>query len=87
VLLCWLGLLLIRMAEREVKGTWRNIADETARLHLGRFAGPAGTVSQRTELTARQSGILRAVGAKEPPRFLGLARPRPCPHRHTRPQP
>jgi len=73
VLLCWLGLLLIRVAENEVKTSWRNIADEMGRLHLVRFAGPAGTVTQRTELTARQSEILRAVAAKEPPRFFAIA--------------
>lgn len=72
VLLCWLGLLLIRVAEREVQATWQHIADEMARLHLGSFAGPAGAVTQRTELTVRQQDILRAVGAKEPPRFLGI---------------
>ncbi len=73
VLLCWLALLLIRVAEREVERSWPDIADEMARLHLGSFSGPAGTVSQRTELTVRQKDILRAVGAKEPPRFLGIA--------------
>lgn len=73
VLLCWLALLLIRVAETQVKDSWRDIADEMARLHLGSFSGPAGTVSQRTELTVRQKDILRAVGATEPPRFLGIA--------------
>ena len=38
-----------------------------------RFSGPTGDVLQRTELTARQAAILRALGVPEPPRIFGLA--------------
>ena len=79
MLLCWLGLLLIRVAERAATATWQSIADEMARLHLGRFSGLAGAVTQRTELTARQQEILRAVGAKGPPRFLAITPAEPVP--------
>lgn len=72
VLLCWLGLLLVRVAELEAKDTWRNIRDEMSRLHLGSFAGPTGEVVQRTELTVRHKEILKALKIKEPPRFLGI---------------
>ena len=51
VLLCWLSLLLIRIAENATGETWRTIRTELDKLHLGRFAGPAGEVSQRTETT------------------------------------
>jgi transposase len=72
VILCWLALLLIRIAEHETHDTWRNLRDELQRLHLGTFTGPAGTSQQRTQLTARQREILRALDIGEPPRFLAL---------------
>jgi DDE family transposase len=73
VLLCWLALLLIRLAENHTGDTWRNLRDELQRMHLGTFAGHAGTSRQRTELTAPQQAILRALGVEQPPLFLQLA--------------
>jgi hypothetical protein len=72
VLLCWLALLLIRIAETATGDTWRNLRLELTRLHLGRFTGSAGEVHQRTELTAGQAAIFKALEVAEPPRFLGL---------------
>ena len=72
VLLCWLALLLIRIAENQANDTWRNLRDELQRMHLGTFTGPAGTSHQRTELTARQRDILRLLGVAQPPLFLRL---------------
>ena len=77
VILCWLALLLIRLAETQTEQTWRNLRDELQRVHLGTFTGPAGTSRQRTELTARQRDILRALNVGEPPLFLTLAAPAP----------
>jgi hypothetical protein len=73
VLLCWLALLLVRIAENASGDTWRNLRFELEKLHLGRFAGSAGEVVQRTEITARQAAILKALGVAEPPRFLELS--------------
>jgi len=73
VILCWLALLLIRLAETQTDQTWRNLRDELQRMHLGTFTGPAGTSRQRTELTARQRDILRALDVAEPPLFTALA--------------
>jgi transposase len=75
VLLCWLSLLLIRIAETQAADTWRNLRDELQRLHLGTFTGPTGTSRQRTELTARQQQILAALRVEHPPQFLTLAPP------------
>ena len=55
LVLCWLALLLIRLAETRSGATWRNLRDELQRLHLGTFVGPAGTSRRRTELTARHT--------------------------------
>jgi transposase len=81
VLLCWLALLLIRIAENQTNDTWRNLRDELQRMHLGTFTGPAGTSRQRTELTARQREILHALGVAPPPLFLDLQAP---PRTHAR---
>jgi hypothetical protein len=78
VLLCWLALLLIRIAENQAGDTWRNLRDELQRIHLGTFTGPAGTSRQRTELTARQRDILRALNVAQPPLFLDLQPPAPA---------
>jgi Transposase DDE domain len=72
VLLCWLALLLIRIAENQTSQTWRNLRDELQRMHLGTFAGPAGTSQQRTQLTPGQLDILRALGVAQPPLFMHL---------------
>jgi len=79
VLLCWLSLLLIRIAENATGETWRNLRAEMDKLHLGRFGGPAGDVRQRTETTTRQAAIFTAAGVAEPPRFFGLAPAEPTP--------
>jgi transposase len=78
VLLCWLALLLIRIAENQTGDTWRNLRDELERMHLGTFTGSAGTSQQRTELTARQREILRALNVAQPPLFLRLDAPEPA---------
>ncbi len=69
VQLCWLALLLLRVAETEVGDTWRNIRNELDRMHLVTLQTSEGTVSQRTELTPRQRHILAALQLPEPPRF------------------
>ncbi|ONI91726.1 transposase [Saccharothrix sp. ALI-22-I] len=68
VLLCWLALLLIRIAETTTGQTWPSMRDELQRLHLGTFTGPAGTFRQRTEITPAQRKILAALALDEPRR-------------------
>ena len=75
MLLCWLSLLLIRIAENQAHDTRRNLRDELQRLHLGTFIGPTGTSRQRTELTPKQQHILRQLAVEQPPLFLQLSAP------------
>src|SRR4051812_14798904 len=72
VLLCWLALLLIRVAERRTGQTWPALARELGRLHAVTLTGPTGTVTQTTELTTAQQGILRTCGVTPPPRITAL---------------
>ena len=69
VQLCWLALLLMRVAETETDQTWRNLRNELDRMHLVTLATNEGTVSQRTELTAGHRRVLGALSLPEPPRF------------------
>jgi hypothetical protein len=72
VLLCWLALLLIRVAERQTGTTWRRIATELGRLQLVTLTGPAGRVQHTTTLTPTQRELLAAVGIAPPPRVTSL---------------
>jgi len=72
VLLCWLALLLVRVAERTTGQTWRRIALELGRVHEVTLAGDVGAVTQTTELTDAQRGIFRALDIAPPPRITHL---------------
>src|SRR5512144_117279 len=67
VQLCWLALLLIRIAENHTGDTWRNLRRELQRMHQGTFRGSAGLVCKRSETTAKQQRILAKLGLGEPP--------------------
>jgi hypothetical protein len=69
VLLCWLALLLIRIAENTTASTWPVMRRELERIHLGTFTGPAGTFRQRTELSKPARDLL-AKPAIDPPRKI-----------------
>jgi DDE family transposase len=72
VLLCWLALLLVRVAERQTSNTWRQINTELGRLHLVTLAGPAGRLEQTTTLTPSQRELFAATGIAPPPRVTSL---------------
>jgi transposase len=72
VLLCWLALLLTRVAERRCDMTWRRIAIELGRLHAVTLQGSAGTVVQTTPPSEAAAGILQACGIDPPPRITHL---------------
>ena len=72
VLLCWLALLLIRVAERQTSQTWRRIALELQRLHLVTLTGPTGSAQHTTALTTAQREILTALRVDPPPRVTAL---------------
>jgi hypothetical protein len=72
VLLCWLALLLVRVAERQTGSTWRRINTELGRLHLVTLAGPAGRLKQTTTLTTAQREVFTATGVAPPPLVTSL---------------
>jgi len=72
ILICWLALLLVRLCERQIGDTWRNLRRELERLHLVTLAGAAGQVQQTTRLTPKQREILARLQVEPPPRLTSL---------------
>ena len=73
VILCWLALLLIRIAETTAGTTWNKIAGELSPLTLGTFTGPDGTFRQTAELTPAQRDILDALQIPAPKKIIEAA--------------
>ena len=73
--LCWLALLLLRVAENATGDTWRNVRNELDRMHLVTLATSDGQVAQRSTLTGGQKAILTALKLPEPPRFFDFTVP------------
>src|SRR5215203_6491477 len=69
VLLCWLALLLTRVAERTCGQSWRRINRETSRLQQVTLTGEAGTIVQTTPLRPTQRAIYQALSIDPPPRI------------------
>jgi transposase len=68
--LCWLALLLIRVAENATADTWRTLRHELDRMALVTLATGHGTVAQRSQTTTAQRTILSALELGEPPKFF-----------------
>jgi transposase len=77
VTLCWLALLLIRIAETTAGLTWAKIADELDLLTLGTFTGPAGTFRQTAELTKTQRDLLAKLKIPHPKKIIEVTPPSP----------
>jgi predicted nucleotidyltransferase len=72
VILCWLALLLARVAENTCGATWPELRRQLDRIAVGTFAGPAGTFRQRTEITGAQAAILDRLQIDPPPKIYQL---------------
>lgn len=78
VVICWLALLLIRVAEVRaerafgVTCTWSRMRPVLDLMHLGYFTSAAGSIRQRTETQAEQARLFEAIGVEEPPRFFKI---------------
>jgi transposase len=70
VLLCWLALLMIRIAEVEVGASWPKIRRQMQQLNLIEFFDKNGRILQHTELTPDQRNVLKNLKIKPPKRVL-----------------
>nr|WP_093884983.1 IS1634 family transposase [Syntrophus gentianae] len=69
VFLCFLALLLVRVAERKTNLPWDHIKAQMERLYLGEFFSNEGRVLQTTEPTPEQVKILKQMKISPPQRI------------------
>jgi transposase len=72
VLICWLALLLVRIAEVETDMSWALIRRVMQRLHLGEFLNEKNRVLRHTALSADQANILKKLKITPPKPFVKL---------------
>ncbi|QDI90161.1 IS1634 family transposase [Salicibibacter halophilus] len=72
ILVNWLALLLIRVAEVQTKQTWRTIRKTMNQMHLGHYSSEKGDFQQRTEITHEQRQILSTLGLEAPPKVFDI---------------
>jgi hypothetical protein len=73
VLICFLALVIVRLAETRTSETWRTIRAELGQIRHGHFRSNEGDFTQTSELTARQRDLHTQLGIAEPPRFGRIA--------------
>ena len=73
VLLCWLGLLLIRVAETESGQSWDQMRDTLEEISLVKLRGKDGRVQMVTDLTGEQRKTLKMLMVKQPKRMRQIA--------------
>jgi hypothetical protein len=73
ILLCFLGLMLIRVAENQADTTWARLRRELQRVCQVELSGPAGTVLQTSRLTPSQTQLFDALQVPPPLRVWAAA--------------
>lgn len=76
VLLCWLALLLIRIAENETGQSWHHIKKSFHQLFASFHSTPAGRITQTNKLTSEQKRVLDALKLKPPKSYLEVPTPK-----------
>ena len=72
VLICWLALLIIRVAENETGMTWFNIRRLLKQINLVALKLEDGIVHQSTVMNSEQASIFKACSVKSPPKIIQL---------------
>ena len=75
VLICFLALVIVRVAATRTGETWRTIRAELGQIRQGHFRSTDGEFTQTSELTARQRELHAKLGIPEPPRFGRITTP------------
>jgi len=76
VLLCWLALLLIRVAEKETGKTWRQMCLILATLDVGIHRVGSEEVWRTSRLTPEQKDLFKALDLQPPPPYHYISAPR-----------
>ena len=82
LLICWLALLLVRIAEVETAMCWAVVRRTMPRLHFGEFLNEKYRFLQQTALTTEQTNILKKLQIAPPKPFVKLETAAEK-HRHT----
>lgn len=72
VLLCWLALLLIRIAETESQHSWHQLKKIFRQLTVGFLATNDGKVAQLNQVTSEQKRVLDSIKLKRPKRHVSI---------------
>jgi transposase len=72
VFLCFLALMLVRIAERKTGLTWDRIRGVMERLHLIEFFSKDGRILQTTEPTSEQHNIFKLLKISPPKRMQDI---------------
>ena len=75
VLLCWLGMLLIRIAEQETDTTWFNLKKTLSTLQVGILKTLEGDIWQTGQIQKETARVFKALKIKEPATFLDFPAP------------
>jgi hypothetical protein len=75
VLLCWLGLLLVRVAETETGRTWRAVREDMEDMALVRLCGKDGRFEAVSKPTNAQLKILKDLALSRPREIQSAAAP------------
>lgn len=68
--LCWLALLLIRVAENTTSQTWRNLRHTLDRVHAVTYTSTEGTLRTHTKPTGEAATIFRSLNLPAPARVI-----------------
>lgn len=68
--LCWLALLLIRVAENTTQAAWRDLRRTVDRVHAITYTSSEGTVRTHTTPTSQAATIFRALNLPTPARVI-----------------
>ena len=68
--LCWLALLLIRVAENTTQATWRDLRRTVDRVHAITYTSPEGTVRTHTTPTRQAAHIFHTLNLSAPARII-----------------
>ena len=72
ILLCWLAMLLIRIAEQETESTWFQMKKIFNKLHLGTLKTAEGVIRQTSELTPELKKLFIALKIDAPSKIVEI---------------
>ena len=73
VLICWLGLLFIRVAEQETEKTWHTMTQILSTIHAGQHEYRGDHVVTTNPLTPAQAHLFKKLNLPLPPKIYDIS--------------